>query len=200
MPASGSTASTAAPAEPSFEEAWAASLAALEALGPTRVNIVETTEGRVTGDGITPQQSAFGPLTEEAEQLFDVAGGRARLTVHTSDRRVETTVVRGKERTSTISQPLTNSDLVSVNRKISLQAPDGLPLALWAGNAVGPTQGYADLFQSNESGGGRDALRWQGGTAGGRRHETLLGTRRQWRHLCHEPPLGLPTTCLSESR
>ncbi len=155
VPVSATTVSPAAPVAPSFEEAWAASLTALEALGPTRVKIVETVEGRATGDDIPPEQSNIGPQTEEAEQLLDVAGGRARLTVRTSDGMVKTTVVRGKERTSTTSQPLTNSDLVSVSRYISLQAPEGLPLPLWAGNAVGPTQGYADLFQGNESGAGR---------------------------------------------
>jgi hypothetical protein len=56
---------------------------------------------------------------------------------------------------STISQPLTNSDLVAVSRYISLEAPEGLPLPLWAGNAVGPTQGYADLFAGDTSGAGR---------------------------------------------
>jgi hypothetical protein len=137
---SGTTASTAAPIAPSIEEAWAASLAALEALGPTRVSIIETTEGRATGDEIPADQSNFGPQTEEAEQLFDIARSRARLTVHTSDRMVKMTVVQGKERMSTTSQPLTNSDLVSVSRYISLQAPEGLPLPLWAGNAVGPTE------------------------------------------------------------
>jgi hypothetical protein len=50
---------------------------------------------------------------------------------------------------------LTNSDLVSVSRYISLEAPEGLPLPLWAGNAVGPPQGYADLFAGDTSGAGR---------------------------------------------
>jgi hypothetical protein len=154
-PVSSVTASTAGPADLSFEETWAASLAALEGLGPTRVSIVETTQGQATGDEIPPEQSTFGPQTEEAEQLLDIPGGRARLTVHTSDQMVRTTVVRGKEQMSTISQPMTNSDLVSVSRYISLEAPEGLPLPLWAGNAVGPTQGYADLFAANTSGAGR---------------------------------------------
>ncbi|NLE10980.1 MAG: hypothetical protein GX630_05695, partial [Actinobacteria bacterium] len=96
-------------------------------MGPTRVSIVETTQGRATGDEIPPEQSNFGPQTEEAEQLLDITSGRARLTVHTSDQMVRTTVVRGQERMSTISQPLTNSDLVSVSRYISLEAPEGLP-------------------------------------------------------------------------
>jgi len=154
-PASSITASTAGSTESSFEETWAASLAALEGLGPTRVSIVETTQGRATGDEIPPEQSNFGPQTEEAEQLLDITSGRARLTVHTSDQMVRTTVVRGQERMSTISQPLTNSDLVSVSRYISLEAPEGLPLPLWAGNAVGPTEGYADLFAGDTSGAGR---------------------------------------------
>ena len=42
--------------------------------------------------------------------------------------------------------------MVSVSRYISLRAPEGLPLPLWAGNAVGPTGGYPDLFPADESG------------------------------------------------
>jgi hypothetical protein len=125
---SGTMASTAGPADLSFEETWAASLAALEGLGPTRVSIVETTQGQVTGDETPPEQSKFGPQTEKTEQLLDITGGRARLTVHTSDQMVRTTVARGKEQMSTISQPLTNPDLVSVSRYISLEAPEGLSL------------------------------------------------------------------------
>ena len=176
------------------------SLAALEALGPSRVSILETTEGRATGTEIPPEQSSIGPQTEKAEQLLDVAEGRARLTVHTSDSMVRTTVVRGQERTSTISQPLTHSDLVSVSRYISLQAPEGLPLALWAGNAVGPTEGYPDLFPGSDNG---DAHMSSNGTVerqedGGTKLSWVRGHQR--RHLDLEPPLGLPTTCLSVSR
>jgi hypothetical protein len=45
--------------------------------------------------------------------------------------------------------------LVSVSRYISLEPPEDLPLPLWAGNAVGPTEGYADLFAGDTSGAGR---------------------------------------------
>ncbi|MCE5253063.1 MAG: hypothetical protein LLG45_02450 [Actinomycetia bacterium] len=131
-----------------------ASLAALAALGPTRVNILQTTEGRATGAEIPAEQSDFGPQTEKAEELFDVARGRARLTVHTADGLVKTTVVQGKERTTLTRLPLPDSDLVSVDRYISLQAPEGLPLPLWAGNAVGPTEGYPDLFADGDGGAG----------------------------------------------
>lgn len=154
VPLSGATVSTAAPAVPSFDEAWAASLAALDALGPTRVSIIETTQGRLTGEGVPPEQSAYGPQSERVEQLFDVAGRRARLTEHTSDRIVKTTVVRGRERTSTITQPMTHSDWVSVSRYFSLEAPQGLPMPLWAGSAVGPNEGYADLLKDLEGGAG----------------------------------------------
>jgi hypothetical protein len=156
-PVSSPVTSAVAPEAPSFEEAWSMSLAALEALGPTRVSIVETIEGRAQGEEIPLEQSDFGPQTEEAEQLFDVAQGRARLTVHTSDHMVKTTVVHRNERTSTMSQPSSNSDFVSVSRYISLQAPEGLPLPLWAGNAVSPTEGYPDLLEQSESGGSIEA-------------------------------------------
>lgn len=145
-------AATAVPALPSFEEAWTASLAALETLGPTRVKIVETTQGRVAGEGIPPEQSVFGPQTEEAEQLFDIAGGRARLTRQTADRMTKITVVQGRERTTVTSQPMMDSDWVSVSTYISLEKPKGLPLPLWAGSAVGPTEGYADLLTGLRSG------------------------------------------------
>ena len=136
-PASSTSASTAGSTGSSFEEAWAASLAALEGLGPTRVSIVETTQGRATGDEIPPEQSKFGPQTEEAEQLLDIPGGRARLTVHTADGAVETIVVKGREKASTRNGSLTTSQFVSVSRYISLEPPEGLPLPLWAGNANG---------------------------------------------------------------
>jgi len=152
---SSTTTSASTPATPSFEEAWAASLSALEALGPTRVSIVETTEGEATGDEIPPEQSNLGPQTEEAEQLFDVAGGRARLTVRASDGLVKTTIVVGRERES-MTRDSSTAGFISVGREILLEPPkEGLPVSLWAGNAVGPTQGYADLFAGQKSGAGR---------------------------------------------
>lgn len=154
VPESDPTTSTAEFADSAFEEAWAASLAALEALGPTRVNIIGSIQGRVGGSGISPEQSEFGSETQEAEQLLDIPGGRARLTVRSPDGTVETTVVIGKERMgtrSTKSSSQATSQFITVDRYISLELPQDLPLPLWAGNAVGPTEGYADLFGGGAS-------------------------------------------------
>ncbi|NLE73554.1 MAG: hypothetical protein GX604_02845 [Actinobacteria bacterium] len=154
VPESDPTASIAEFADSAFEEAWAASLAALEALGPTRVNIIGSIQGRVGGSGISPEQSEFGSETQEAEQLLDISGSRARLTVRSPDGTVETTVVIGKERMSTRSTKSSSqatSQFVTVDRYISLELPQDLPLPLWAGNAVGPTEGYADLFGGGAS-------------------------------------------------
>lgn len=72
-------------------------------IGADPVTIVETIQSQATGDEIPLEQSKFGPQTEKAEQLLDITGGRARLTVHTSDQMVRTTVARGKEQMSTIA-------------------------------------------------------------------------------------------------
>ena len=146
VPASTTVASTKASAVLSFEEAWAASLAELEALGPTRVTMTETIAGQVQAPGATSPEAGPAQQTTQAEQLLDFARERARLTVHDSDGSITTTVVNGRERTSTRSDSLTSARLVSASRYVSLEAPEGLAIPLWAGNAVGPTQGYPDLL------------------------------------------------------
>lgn len=150
--AAATAASAGSAAALSFEQAWAASLAALDNLGPTRVRAVETTEGLVTGDDVPFGQSHFGPQTEEVEQVFDIPRGRAKLTEHTSDRMVTTIIAKDKERTTVTRQPLSNSEYVSISRYISLEAPSGLPLPLWAGQPAATNRGYADLFPADDSG------------------------------------------------
>lgn len=134
----------------SFEDAWAASVAAVEALGPTRAKIVETTEGRVVGGEVAPENESWGPQITEVEQLLDPARDRARLIVRGSDGSVKTTVVDGREQRSTRSDSATTAGFVSVSRYISLEPPEGLPLPLRAGNAVGVTEGYGDLLTGVE--------------------------------------------------
>jgi hypothetical protein len=134
---------------PSFDGVFARSLEALETLGPTRVRAVQTVEMHLSGADVPPEQ-ANSVQTEEAELLLDVARKRARLTVHTSDRMVRTTVVDGNERISTTSRLMGASEYVSFSRRISLEPPRGLPLPLWAGNAVSPTEGYSELFTGGE--------------------------------------------------
>lgn len=136
----------------SFENTWAASVTAVEALGPSRATIVETIEGRIVGGEVAPEGTSWGPQITEADELLDPAGDRARLTVRSSDGSVKTTVVDGREQTSVRSDSLTTAAFVSVSRYISLEPREGLPLPLWAGNAVGVTEGYADLLTGVESG------------------------------------------------
>jgi hypothetical protein len=134
---------------PSFDEVFARSLEALETLGPTRVRAVQTTQIDLSGADVPPAQTDS-VQTEEAELLLDVARKRARLTVRTSDRMVRTTVVDGNERVSTTSQLMGASEYVSFSRRVSLESPRGLPLPLWAGNVVSPTEGYPELFTGGE--------------------------------------------------
>ena len=47
--------------------------------------------------------------------------------------------------------------LVSYGRYVALEPPTGLPLPLWAGNAVSPTQGYADLLEDTVAGASESA-------------------------------------------
>lgn len=151
VPKSANPASTAASVGPSFEEAWTASLAALDGLTVARVHIVQTATGKTTSAAVPSEHSTFGPETEEAEELFDIPGGRARLTVHSADGQVETTLVRGREQATLSLYPLDGSSFAVLRRYFALKAPEGLPLALWAGDAVAPKEGYADLLR-DESG------------------------------------------------
>jgi hypothetical protein len=130
----------------SFEEIWVASAAAVEALGPVRVTMVQTTQGHPMEDGTALQGAAFGPSVTEAEQLLDAPAERARLVVRGSDGRVTTTVVTGTERVTVISNGSS-----TYSRQVSLELPAGLPLPLWAGNFVAPSEGYADLLDTEES-------------------------------------------------
>ena len=155
-PASGETAPPVSTV--SAAEVWAASLAAVEALGPTRVEMVETTQGRVLGDEVAPDNATFGPQISTAEELLDAANGRAKLTVNESDDLVRTIVVKGRERVTVLDGSSAGaSGLVSYGRYVSLEPPTGLPLHLWAGNAVSPTQGYADLLEDTVAGGSEPA-------------------------------------------
>ena len=173
----------------SAAEVWAASLAAVKALGPTRVEVVETTQGRVLDDDVAPENAAFGPQTAEAEELLDAPRDRARLRVHESDDLVKTTIVNGRERTTVLDASRGRGGaLVSYGRYVSLEPPAGLPLPLWAGNAVAPTHGYADLLEDGSSGGaqmmakgtveqledGGYRLSWQRSSEGGTSTLSLL--------------------------
>ena len=115
------------------------------------MKIIEITETRAT-EQVEPQESASGPQKTEAEQLIDSARDRARLMVRSSDGSVKTTVVDGRERRSTRSDLATTAAFVSVSRYVSLEPPEGLPLPLWAGNAVGVREDYTDLLPGIDSG------------------------------------------------
>lgn len=132
----------------SFEDVWTASVAAVDALGPVRVQATRTTEGRVLDEDAPPEWKEAESQTTEVEELLDTPGKRARLTIHESDGIVRTVVVQGRERTTVLSDTI-----VSVERYVSLEEPDGLPLPLWAG-VPPPNLGYADLLGGTEHSGG----------------------------------------------
>ncbi|MCZ7662917.1 MAG: hypothetical protein M5U22_08305 [Thermoleophilia bacterium] len=124
-------------------------MAAVEGLGSVRVTIVETTEGRILDGSTEPADKDSGPEVRQAEELLDPAGGRARLTVTRSDGAREVTVVNGRERTTLADGPGTmTTGLVSFGRYVALAPRAGLPLPLWAGYAIPPGQGYADLLST----------------------------------------------------
>jgi hypothetical protein len=136
-----------------FSELYAASVAAVDALGPTRVSMTQIASGQVVGGDASANGAASSPGSTEhpqtttAEELIDIAGGRARLTVETSEPLVTTTVVNGKERLDIVRNPLLSSNAFAT-RAVSLQRPVGFPLGLWAGDGVAPLESYADLLQT----------------------------------------------------
>jgi hypothetical protein len=67
-------------------------------------------------------------------------------------------VVNGRERFTILDASRGRGGaLVSYGRYVALEPPAGLPLPLWAGNAVSPTQGYADLLEDTAAGGSEPA-------------------------------------------
>ena len=160
-----------AAASNAFDDVWAASLAALDALGPTRITITQTANGQIQSSTVSPSTTAVGPQTTTAEELLDTARGRARLTVDAADGRHRTVaIVNGKEKLAIEIDPVLSSK-APATRTTLLEPPIGLPLPLWAGNAVAPAQGYADLLSATAGGqvsakqitddGGGKRLSWQ---------------------------------------
>jgi hypothetical protein len=157
----------------SFEDTWAASLAAVEALGPVRVTVVETTDGRWWRQEDGPQEAQTQFSITGVEELLDPAGGRARLTVHEPDGATLLTVVNRSERFIVTHQPNGSG---SYDHSVSSTPRAGLPLPLFDGGSapMAPTTGYTDLFTPLGSGGEgmiaeRTAERLQGG-----RHRLIL--------------------------
>lgn len=139
----------------SLTSAWAASVAAVHGLGPVRVTVVETAEGRVSEGGTAPDAADTWAQITEVEQLLDPPGGRARQTVRGPDGSLETTVVNGRERiTLTGGSGTVTTGLVSYSRYVTLEPPAGLPLPLWAGSPVPPRQGYVDILGEPSGGDG----------------------------------------------
>jgi hypothetical protein len=142
------------PSSGSFDAVWAASLAAVNALGPTRVTITQTatgkllTTGQMAGSQVSVASGAETPQTTSVEELLDISGGRARLTVDAADGRHRTlAVVNGKEKLVIEMDPVSSAK-APATRTTSLEAPTGLALPLWAGNAVAAGQGYSDLLST----------------------------------------------------
>jgi hypothetical protein len=78
--------------------------------------------------------------------------------VRESDDLVRTIVVNGRERFTVLDASRGRGGaLVSYGRYVALEPPAGLPLHLWAGNAVSPTQGYADLLEDTVAGASESA-------------------------------------------
>ncbi len=148
-----------APSAESLADAWAASVAAVERLGPVRVTVLQTAEGRVLEGGTAADRAVTEAQITEVEELLDPPGGRARLTVRGPGGSVDTTVVNGRERiTLTGGAGIATTGLVSYSRYVALEPSVGLPLPLWAGNLVPPRHGYADIFGAPLGDGGEGAL------------------------------------------
>ncbi len=155
----------------SFDYIWHSSVAAVNALGPASVTIVETKNDQA-GDGDSGTTGAAdGPIVTNVFQVFDPPTGRAYQRMESL---VEAeTLVDGAERlTIVLNNALSSIPPVSRYRYIALQPPIGLPLPLYAGSATGE-QGYEALLtaidpvgttsakQVEELAGGRKRLTWE---------------------------------------
>ncbi len=142
------------------------------------------TSGRTASSSTSLPSGAETPQTTSVEELFDISGGRARLSVDSPNGRLgrlrTTTVVSGKEKLFIARDPVSSAKAPATRTTLP-QPPIGLPLPLWAGNAVAPERGYADLL-STEAGGEVSAKYvTNDGTGGGKRlswqRTTDTGTR-----------------------
>lgn len=125
---------------------WAASVSAVESLGPTRVSISE----KYTWQGATNNSSSGaveGSASSQIEQLLDPPHRRARLTVTTSDGTTKTVTIDGLVKTTVTWFASGTGGLTSYQQRHLLKPPSGLPLPLYAGGMLLENEDYTKLLE-----------------------------------------------------
>ncbi|MCX8032531.1 MAG: hypothetical protein N3B14_03925 [Thermoleophilia bacterium] len=125
---------------------WAASVRAVESLGPTRVSISE----KYTWQGGTSNSSPAaveGSASSQIEELLDPPHRRARLTVTASDGTTKTVTIDGLVKTTVTWFASATGGLASYQQRHLLKPPSGLPLPLYAGGMLLENEDYTKLLE-----------------------------------------------------
>ena len=125
----------------SFDDLWRASTGAVNALGPARVTITQTSTVKALDENSQLSSTEVGTFVTTVEELLDPTSQRARLKVQPADGHLHTTTVNGLDELR-IDVELAASSMAPATRVVRAEIPNGLPLPLWAGD---PDLGYPDL-------------------------------------------------------
>jgi hypothetical protein len=131
----------------SFDGLWAASVAAVNALGSVRVSITQTADVTAVASDSPLSSAETGAFVTTVEELLDPGGGRARRTMHTPEEHIQTTTANGRDELFIDVDPLSSAP-APATATVRAEIPPRLPLPLWAGDG---DQGYTDLLTPGSS-------------------------------------------------
>jgi hypothetical protein len=124
-----------------FLDAWKETAAAVNALGPTKVDIKQTFTALTIGaDGqvsATPRETSIVTV----EEWLDRPNKRARMVV-TGPRQRDEHVIDGRDDLEIITEDTSASSKSPALRSVSVHPPSGLPGYLWAG---GETSAFTEI-------------------------------------------------------
>lgn len=133
------------PDDQEFADAWKASVAAVNKLGPTRIAVTQTMTVTALGSGGTLSAEKLGTFVWAAEELLDPAKKRAHLAYTAPDGSRYERTVDGRDEMIVNIASMAASSKSPASRFVSEASPSGLAIPLVAGARDTAVDDYAYL-------------------------------------------------------
>jgi len=135
----------------SGKDIWAASVSAVENLGPIKAVIRETWNWETTDTGQQQQAVVSGSASNDIEELLDPPHCRALMTITGSDGTSKIITMDGRTKTTLAYLGSETGGFATYQRRYLQKEPAGLPLPLYAGGMVLDNEDYTELLSLAEA-------------------------------------------------